>query len=58
MGKVLSQQQIEQYHEQGFIAPIDVMPEDEALEYAQRLQAAELEYPNVPINLSEASTWA
>ncbi|MGB5328569.1 MAG: phytanoyl-CoA dioxygenase family protein [Gammaproteobacteria bacterium] len=45
MGKVLSQQQIDQYHEQGFIAPIDVMSEDEALEYAQRLQAAELEYP-------------
>ena len=45
MGKVLSQQQIDQYHEQGFIAPIDVMPESEALEYAQRLQTAELEYP-------------
>ena len=46
MGKVLSQQQIDQYHEQGFIAPIDVMPEEEALEYARRLQAAELEYPD------------
>ena len=45
MGKVLSQQQIDQYHEQGFIAPVDVMPESEALEYAQRLQTAELEYP-------------
>jgi len=29
MGKVLSQQQIDQYHEQGCIAPIDVMPEKE-----------------------------
>ncbi len=46
MGKVLSQQQIDQYHEQGFIASIDVMPEEEAFEYAQRLQAAELEYPD------------
>ena len=46
MGKVLSQQQIDQYHEQGFISPVDVMPEEEALEYAQRLQTAELEYPD------------
>ena len=46
MGKVLSQQQIDRYHEQGFIAPIDVMAESEALEYAQRLRAAELEYPD------------
>ena len=45
MGKILSKQQIEHYHEQGFVAPVDVMSEDEALEYAQRLQAAELEYP-------------
>ena len=45
MGKVLSQSQVDQYHEQGFIAPVDVMPEDEALEYARKLQAAELEYP-------------
>ena len=46
MGKMLSKQQIEQYHEQGFVAPIDVMSEDEALDYARRLQAAELEYPD------------
>jgi len=45
VGKILSKQQIEHYHEQGFVAPVDVMSEDEALEYAQRLQAAELEYP-------------
>jgi len=44
LGKILSQQQIDQYHEQGFLAPIDVMSEPEALEYAQRLQDAELEY--------------
>jgi hypothetical protein len=46
VGKLLSQRQIDQYHEQGFLAPIDVMPEDEALAYAQRLQAAEFEYPD------------
>jgi len=46
VGKMLSKQQIEQYHEQGFVAPIDVMSEDEALDYARRLQAAELEYPD------------
>jgi hypothetical protein len=45
MGKALSQTQIDQYHEQGFISPIDVMSEEEALEYAQRLATAELEYP-------------
>jgi hypothetical protein len=38
MGKVLSQSQIEQYREQGFIAPIDVISEEEALEYARRLR--------------------
>ncbi len=46
MGKVLSQSQIDQYRELGFIAPIDVISEDEAFEYAQRLQAAELKYPD------------
>ncbi len=45
MGKVLTQTHIDRYHEQGFLSPIDVMPEEEALEYAQRLQTAELEYP-------------
>jgi len=45
MGKVLSQKQIQTYQESGFISPIDVMSEDEALAYAQRLQAAEAQYP-------------
>ncbi len=45
MGKVLSQQQIDQYHEQGFIAPVDVISDDEAAEYEQRLRAAEAKYP-------------
>jgi non-heme Fe2+,alpha-ketoglutarate-dependent halogenase len=45
LGKVLSEAQIKAYHEQGFISAIDVMSEDEALSYAQRLQAAETHYP-------------
>lgn len=45
MGKVLSEAQIKAYHEQGFISAIDVMSENEALSYAQRLQAAETHYP-------------
>jgi non-heme Fe2+,alpha-ketoglutarate-dependent halogenase len=44
--KQLSRQQIEQYHEQGFVAPIDIMREDEADAYLQRLQAAEAEHPD------------
>jgi len=44
--KFLSQQQVERYHEQGFLAPIDVMPEDEAGYYLERLQAAEKSYPD------------
>jgi non-heme Fe2+,alpha-ketoglutarate-dependent halogenase len=44
--KFLSRQQIEQYHEQGFVAPIDVMEEEEADAYRQRLQVAEAEHPD------------
>ena len=40
----LSQQQIDHYHEQGFLAPVDVMSEDEADGYLRQLQAAETEY--------------
>jgi len=46
MGKVLSQHQIDTYHEEGFVSPIDIMSEDEATAYAQRLQAAETQHPN------------
>ena len=31
MGKVLNEKQIDQYHDEGFIAPIRVMSEEEAL---------------------------
>ena len=45
MGKVLSQQQIDQYRDDGFVAPVDVISEDEAADCERRLQAAEAEYP-------------
>lgn len=45
MPKILTQQQVEQYRQQGFLSPIDVMSEDEASRYAQQLQAAEVDYP-------------
>ncbi|MCS5559670.1 MAG: hypothetical protein NZ738_09730, partial [Oceanospirillaceae bacterium] len=46
MGKVLTQQQIDDYQKTGFVSPIDVMSEDEALSYAQRLHHAEAQYPS------------
>jgi len=45
MPKVLSRKQIDDYHEYGFISPIDVISENEALEYAQKLEAAERDHP-------------
>tara|TARA_B110000914_G_scaffold218410_1_gene225691 strand:+ start:926 stop:1759 length:834 start_codon:yes stop_codon:yes gene_type:complete len=45
MPKVLTQQQIEQYHEQGFISPIRVMPENEALSIAAEIERVEREFP-------------
>lgn len=45
MPKILSRQQIEQYREQGFLSPVDVMPEAEALGYARQLQEAERAFP-------------
>lgn len=46
MGKLLSQSQIEQFHETGFLAPINVMSETDASGYVNRLQAAEQAYPD------------
>ena len=45
MLKVLTQQQIDQYHEQGFISPIRVMSENEALFIAAEIARVEGEYP-------------
>jgi non-heme Fe2+,alpha-ketoglutarate-dependent halogenase len=46
MPKILTQKQIKRYQEEGFISPIDVMSEDEALSYKQRLEAVEDGYPD------------
>lgn len=46
MPKVLSQQQINDFHEHGYVSPIDVMSEYEAGVYLQRLEQAEHDYPN------------
>jgi hypothetical protein len=43
--KFLTQQQVGEYHRQGFVSPINVMSEDEAQHYAQRLEVAESRYP-------------
>lgn len=45
MPRYLSKQQVEQYHEQGFLAPIDVISEEAAGAYLRRLETAEAEYP-------------
>jgi non-heme Fe2+,alpha-ketoglutarate-dependent halogenase len=46
MPKFLSKQQVDLYHEQGYLSPIDVMSEEEALSYKQRLEQAEHDYPD------------
>ena len=38
MGKVLTENQIKQYHDEGFIAPIRVMSEAEALIVKERIE--------------------
>jgi len=45
MPKHLTQQQVTDYHEQGFISPIDIMTEDDALRYKEKLEQAEQQYP-------------
>ena len=45
MGKVLTKKQIEQYHDEGFILPIRVMSEEEALKIKERVEAAEKAFP-------------
>ena len=45
MGKVLNEKQIEKYHDEGFIAPIRVMSEEEALKIKERVEAAEKAFP-------------
>ena len=42
MPKFLSQKQVDQFYEEGFLSPLDVMSEDEALSYKSRLEEAAL----------------
>lgn len=45
MPKFLSQDQVDQFHQAGYLAPVDVMSEDQAMSYRRRLEEAESEYP-------------
>ena len=47
MPKKLSQAQIERYHRDGCLFPLDVMPKEQALGYASDLAAAERKHPEV-----------
>lgn len=44
MPKVLSRQQVKQFHDEGFLSPIDVMSEHEAKNYRHQLEAIERDY--------------
>ena len=46
MPKVLTKEQIEQYHDQGFISPVKVMSEKDALLIKEELEHVEEEFPN------------
>ncbi len=45
MGKKLSDAEIASYHRDGFLAPVDIMSEDEALRLRRELEAAEAKWP-------------
>jgi len=45
VSKVLTKEQIEQYHDQGFISPIRVISEREALSIKNELEQVEAEFP-------------
>ena len=47
MPKVLTQQQIHDFHAHGFVGCVDVMSEDEAEEIKQKLERAELDFPEL-----------
>ena len=46
MPKVLSRQQVKQFHDEGFISPIDVMSEHEAKRYRHQLETIERDHPD------------
>ena len=45
MPKVLTKEQIKQYHDEGFVFPIRIMSKDEALAIAAKIEKAEKLYP-------------
>ena len=45
MPKVLTKEQIEQYHDEGFIAPVRVISENEALSIKNQLEQVEADFP-------------
>lgn len=45
MPKVLTKEQIEQYHDEGFISPVRVMSENEALSIKNQLEQVEADFP-------------
>ena len=45
MTKILTAEQIQQYHENGFLSPIRVMSEDEACSIKLKLEEAEKKFP-------------
>ena len=46
MPKVLTKEQIEQYHDEGFISPVRVISENEALSIKNQLEQVEAEFPD------------
>lgn len=46
MPKALTPQQIEQFHDQGFLSPIQVLSADEVAKYRAHLEAFEAKYPD------------
>ena len=46
MPRVLTAQQVRQYRDEGFLSPVDVMSEEEAIGYRMRFEEAERKYPD------------
>ena len=45
MGKKLTQEQVDSFHRDGFLSPIDIFSEEKALSYRKELEAAEKKWP-------------
>ena len=45
MGKILTEEQVQHYHEFGYCSPVDVLSETEAANVRQHLEEAERKYP-------------